>query len=334
MPRKKKTIVEETLPDTPETPGVNTEDFADAICIRTKVYKLNSGSRSFCFETQEPVDEVSVQAQYPTGGKFIVLEYNSLNQIINTTHIDIEPKPIAHVPGNGVADFQLRVLMDELNFTRQMMLKMIEGKTDGNNGRPDTSLGELAQAMQMLHQLSPQTNASDLILKGMELGMKANGGADWKASLVDAAKDIAPAVVQVIGAAKQNPPIPQGQTMIESTPASLVKSGIDWLKPKILSGMEPGLAVSWVIQNSNDALCQQLIAQAVRGDVSNFAEFDPEINNEPFKSWFVNAIQQLKEWYAEQSAATGDSIGGTGDDTDGAVDAVLSSPKPIVAKVG
>jgi len=332
MPRKKKTIVEETLPD--DAP--DTGDLADVICVLSKVYKLNSGGKSFCFQTTEPVDEVYIQAQYPTGGKFIVLEYNTLNQVMGTTHIDIEPKPLSVVPiGNG-GDLQSRMLLDELSFTRTMMLKMIEGLTSGRTQQANTPIGELAQAMQVVNEMSSKSNPVDLIVKGMELGIQANGGApDWKAQLAETAKQIIPAFV----AKQQTVQISQGQQpMIQTTPVAMIKQGIDWLKPKILSGMTVDLAIGWVIQNANDPTCNQLIANAIKGDVNTFIEFDPELANEPYRTWFETAIQLLKDEYAaaqqQQGDNTDDHERGDRDRSDIASHENAGAGKSKIAKIG
>jgi hypothetical protein len=98
--------------------------------------------------------------------------------------------------------------------------------------------------------------------------------------------------------------------------------------------MSVDLAIGWVIQNAKDPLCNQLISQAIRGDVNTFIAIDPEIANEPYKTWFTSAIQLLKDEYAAaQSANTLDSERGTGDDTDDAVDEKASAGKPKVVKV-
>lgn len=331
MPRKKKTIVEETLPDVNDVTNAD-GDLADIVCVLTKVYKINVGSRSFCYQTTEPVDEVSIQGQYPAGGKFVVISYNAMNDVINTVHIDIEPKPLTS-NGNGASeDIRTRMLLEELAFTRNMMLQMINGVFSNKTQATATPLGELAQAMQVVHGMSPQTNSADLILKGMELGMKANGsGGDWKTALVDTAKEIAPVVVQAFSAAKQ---VQQGQTqMIALPPAMMLKQGLDWLKPRIISGMEPDLAVNWVITNANDPMCQQLLTHAAQG-LDAFITADPEIANEPFKTWFTTAIQQLKDWYAAQSANQDDNERGIGDDSDVTDNENISSGKSTVRKIG
>jgi hypothetical protein len=333
MPRKKRTIVEETIPD--ETPQTTDDDFTDGICVISKVYKISAGGKSFCFQTTEPVDEVTVQEQYPTGGKFVVNEYNTLNQIIRTQHIDIEPKPLASNSSNGNDDLRTRMLMDELNFTRNMMLKMIEG-ISSNKQNTSTPLGELAQAMQVVHQMAPVGNPVDLIVKGMELGIKSNGGTtDWKAEVVSAVKEVAPAVVTALASNRQIPNQGHQPTMIASNPPeSLLKQGIAWLKPQILAGMTTDLAIGWVIQNSSDPMCNQLIGLAIRGNVDTFIQIDPELANEPYRTWFVSAIQLLKEEYAAaQSANQSDNERGNRDDSNTTDDEIVSVGKSKIVKV-
>jgi hypothetical protein len=331
MPRKKRTIVEETLPD---NPSEDTEDITSIVCVLTKVYKLNSGGKSFCFQTTEPADEVTIQAQYPTGGKFLVLEYNTMNQVIGTTHIDIEPKPLAvSSNGNGNEDIRTRMLMEELAFTRNMMLQMINGVFSGKSQATATPLGEIAQVMQVMNEMSPKNNPVDLIIKGMELGVKSNGGAaDWKAELVSAAKDVLPAVVQTIGARQQ---IQGQQPMISTAPAAMIKQGIDWLKPQILTNMSVDLAVGWVIQNAKDPLCQQLIGHAIKGDVNTFIQIDSELANEPYLTWFTTAIQLLKDEYAaaqQQGTDTDDNERGTGDRSDVTTHETINVGKSHIVK--
>ena len=333
--RKKRTIIDEEIPA--ENVSVN-DDLADFVIVNTKVYKVNAGEKSFCFQAQEPVDEVYIQQQYPTGGKFVVVELNAMNQQVRVQHINIEPRPLPATT-NGGGDIQTRLLLDELSYSRAMMLKMIEGMFNSRQQHAEqTPIGELITAVTGLHNMTaPKIDAAELILKGMDLGIKANGGnaaGDWKAELVTAAKEVLPAA---IGAMQVRQPTTQQQqiSMVQTTPAALVKQGIEWLKPRIISGMGPDLAVGWVIQNNADPLCQQLIAQAIQGDINSFIQFDAEISNEPYKTWFTNAILQLKEWYAEQQGATeNDNDGGIGDGPDTPSDAVVSIGKSKVTKIG
>jgi hypothetical protein len=329
MPRKKRTIVEETLPD---NPSIENDDIADMVCVLSKVYKLNTTGKSFCFQTTDPVDEVSIQIQYPTGGKFIVQEYNSMAQVLNTTHIDIEPKPLAAVANGNGGDIRSQMLLDELAFTRNMMLQLINGLVNNKGQQAATPLGELAQAMQVVHQMGSANNPVDLIIKGMELGVKSTGGApDWKAQLVETAKDVLPAVMQTMNSARQVQP--QGPPTMIQAPATMIKQGIDWIKPRIIGGMDTDSAVNWLITNANDPMCNQLLMHAAQG-IESFIAIDPEIANEPYKTWFSNAILALKEWYAAQSTNQDDNDGGTGDDTDTPNDESVGTGKSTIRKIG
>ena len=332
MPRKKRTIVEETLPD---NPAIEDETITDFMCVLTKVHKLSGADRFFCFQSETPVDEVLIQSQYPSGGKFIVTEYNSAGSLLDTKMINIEAKPFAvtGVNGNGGEDIRSRMLLEELAFTRNMMLQMINGMFNSKSQQSATPLAEIAQVMQTIHTMSPAINPTDLVLKGMELGIKANGGApDWKAQLAETAKEILPTVVQTLGTVRQTQP-QQGPMMIQAAPATLIKQGLDWLKPRIISGMDTESAVNWVITNANDPTCQQLLMHAAQG-LDAFVKIDPEIANEPYKTWFINAIQALKEWYAAQSANQNDNDGGDGNDTDVANDADISTGQSTIRKIG
>ncbi|MCI0618950.1 hypothetical protein L0244_38750 [bacterium] len=327
--RKKRTIVDEDLPE------VSTDidsDVSDIIVVLSKVYKLNNGARSFCFQTQEPVDEVSVQAQYPSGGKFVVLEYNGLNQLVNTTHIDIEPKPLpVGVNGNGVMDLQNRLLMDEIAWTRQMLMQLLTNK---NGNQPATPVIELVQALQGIHSLAPNgRDPIELLIKGMELGAKSNGASgDWKSDLIHTAKEVLTPAVEAFGAFKQQQLTQHNPMITNALPSvSILKQGITWIKSKILSGLEPDFAVGWIVRNANEY--QPFLELAIKGSIESFIELDSEIANEPYRTWFTTAIQLLKDEYEQQSANNPDVDGGNGDSSDVAVNEESRPRKSKITKV-
>lgn len=336
MPRKKKTIIEENLPDeTPQGAGAG-DDITDFLVVLTKVYKLNGATRSFCFVATEPVDEVLIQNQYPAGGKFIAVEYNAMNEVVRTTPIDIEPKPLTNVPATINGNGELAMLREELSFQRNMVTQMINGlfqsKINGNGDQ--LSMLEMVQVMQGLKDLGGKGGSSpvDLLIKGMELGAKTNGGGDWKTDLIATAKEVLPPIANSIAQARQ----PQGTTrMIQTTttPADVLKQGIAWIKTKILTGMQPDLAVGMLVQFANDPQYQPILATAIQGDINTFISIDPEIANEPYRSWFTVAIEELKGWYAEQSTTENDNERGNGDSADVAGNANTGTRKPKIEKV-
>jgi hypothetical protein len=114
---------------------------------------------------------------------------------------------------------------------------------------------------------------------------------------------------------------------IVQTPESQLKDGIAWLKKKILSGLTPDLAVEWIVNNANDPQYQPIISTAINGGVDAFIQLDAEIGNEPFKTWFTTAIDDLKGIYAEQSTNAADNDGGNGNGTN-----VTGNAKPRTAK--
>ena len=302
--RKRRTIIEETLPPTNDAETSGNDDIADLLIVMSKVYKINGPSKSFCTQTTEPVDELFLQSNFPAGGKYIVEEYNNMNQLVSKPVYEIEPKAVAvHANGNGNGngmsphDVQIRMLFDELTFTRQLLMQQL-----ANNGNKGGTITEMISGLAGLHALAPGgKDPVDLIIKGMELGMKSNGGGktDWTDKLMDTVKEIAPTAIQAISLANQ-PKDGNGQPMLPAatTPQSRIKQAMAWLKSNIITGLDTDLAVAWVIRNanSNDEQCRELLATAVQGSVDNFIAIDPEIANEPYRAWFTKAITEIKEW--------------------------------------
>lgn len=314
--RKRRTIIEEVLPPTTDQEPGSGEDIADMIIVMSKVYKVNGVSKSFCTQTNEPVDEVFLQSNYPAGGKYIVEEYNNMNVLVNKQHYEIEPKALAPTNGNGnghgvsATDVQIRMLFEELNFTRQMLMQQLT-----NNNNKGGSLTEMIAALAGLHQLAPGgKDPVELLIKGMELGM--NGGSpksgDWKTMLIDTVKEVAPGAIQAIAMANSKQPMNGNEVpMLPVSPDAQIKMGLDWIKSRIIAGMDTDLAVGWITTNANDPQYQPLIVKAIQSGIDGFIAIDHEIANEPYRSWFDKAITEIKEWYEQQQQVQ------TDDDMDG-----------------
>jgi hypothetical protein len=340
MPRKQRTIIDEVLDDKDKANSSN-DDIVDITPVLYKVYKINGVSRSFCCQSVESLDELAIQNQYPNGGKFEIHVFNSAGETIDKQAIDIEPKPqnmMTAIPnGNGhvsgQSDIQVRMLLDELQFSRQMILQMLANKGGGSE---QTSVTELITGMQGLHALTSQKDPVELLVKGMELGKSNSGSFDWKESLINTVREVAVPALSAIGSMRASPaqtfqangPMPQ----VQLPPADVIKSGLIWLKSKILKGLDPGLAVDMLIMNADDPKYQPILTLAIRGSIENFVELDSEIENEPFKTWFTNAIQLLKDWYAEQNNDGGNMERGNGNGPDVAIDAKSGTRKLKVAK--
>lgn len=337
--RKKRTIIDEVLPEDQQRETNNEADISDIVIVLSKVYRVNTnGKRSFVFQTAEPVDEITIQDRSPNGGSFAVIEFNSSGEVVNTNTFDIEPKAITTLPNSpsSASDIHVQMLQNQLQFAQQMVLQLL-----GNRGTESTPVAEIVSAIKDMHSITGGGGKDpvDMILKGMELANKANGGtADWKTELISTAKEAVGPVLSMLS--KQNPPqsqtIPHGEThMIPAkTPETIVNEAIKWLKGKILFGLTPDLAVDWILQNGNDPQYQPILATAIQGTVDNFIAMDAEIGNEPYRTWFATAIQLIKDAYAEQSANNTDLERGTGNGTNVAGNEKSSPAKSKLKKVG
>lgn len=333
--RKKRTIVDEIIPDDEQRSTNTDSDISDILITLSKVYRINpNGKRSFSFQTGESVDEIMIQERCSNGGSFVVIEFNSSGEVVNTNAFDIEPKIIPALSNSpsSTGDIQVQMLMNELQWARGMVMQLL-----GNRNSEQTPVAEIVSAIKDMHSIAGGGGKDpvDMIIKGMELANKANGGSgDWKTELISTAKE---AIGPVLGALsqRQQPQQTGEQQMIPAqTPDTVIKEAIKWLKGKILFGLTPDLAVDWILQNGNDPQYQPILAAALNGTVDNFIAVDSEIGSEPYRTWFTTAIQQIKDAYAEQSASNTDLVGGTGNTPDNAVDAKSGSAKSKLKKVG
>jgi hypothetical protein len=335
--RKKRTIVDEILPDEQIRNDNNDTDISDLVIVLSKVYRVNpNGKRAFSFQTSEAVDEVMIQERCPNGGSFAVFEYNSSGEVVNNATFDIEPKTIATLNNSSTSasDIHVQMLQNQLQFAQQMVLQLL-----GNRNNEATPMSEIVSAIKDMHSISGGNGKDpvDLIIKGMELANKSNGGTgDWKTELISTAKEAIGPVMSALSARPQQPT--PGETVMISantnTPDTIVRDAIKWLKSKIIFGLTPDLAVDWILQNGNDPQYQPILTTAVNGTVDNFIAIDAELGNEPYRTWFTTAIQMIKDAYAEQSANNSDMDRGTGNITNVTVDAKSSSAKSKLKKVG
>lgn len=350
MPRKKRTIVEETLPDNPSS--ILTTDEGESVLMDSelpldevfnsfgeqpflmKVYKITPTGSSFVFSSTEKPSaatfESSIQDRCPSGGKFVIRFYVNNRIVEPSRHVEIEPRPMNALVNSGATDardVQIRMMQDNLVMFQQMLMAFI--------GRPapvtqQTPMNDLVQAMTVMHGLNGNKSSDvDVLIKGIELakGLNGNGvAADWKSELLSTAREVLAPVAGAFAQQKMMQADPQQRAITEGSvngngmnrgmiPNMLIKQGLSWLKPKILSGNFPvEIAVDWILTNGNDAMYQPFLAMAVQGNIDTFIQIDPELANEPYKSWMITAINMLKGAYANNNQA--DNDGGIGDNTD------------------
>ncbi len=354
MPRKKRTIVEETLPDnTLTTPDGETIMFGDDAPLDEvfdsfgeesflmKVYRITPTGSSFVFSSTEKPNpalfESSIQERCPSGGKFVVRFYKNNRIIEPSRHVEVEPRPttvnVSSNAAESVYAVQVKMLTDQLMMMQNMVMAFIGRPAPVTQQTPVNEMLAVITAMNGIHGNKP--DSVDMLVKGMELAKGLNGGAaDWKAELVSTAKEVLVPVAGVIAQHKMQQQQPQPNPTIQQIPertidngmkpsASLIKMALSTLKPQIMSNMlEPGLAVDWIVANGTNPMYQPFLAIALQGDVNTIIAIDPEFANEPYKSWATQVITMLKEAYANNQ---GDSDGRTGNSPDTTGNEIIST---------
>lgn len=354
MPRKKRTIVEETIPD---ESIINQQDFQlqgdEALdelvdtygsSNRIKVYRINqTGRDSFCFETNDRISESYIQNRYPQGGRFRAQIYNGNTNIKIGPAIEyaIEPVPLTTPTTNGngnghnpinIEAVQIQMMQQNMQFYQQMLLTMIQNMNNGNQNQPN--LTEMITALNGLNGLTQGKSGIDLIMKGMELGAKANGKSDWKSDLMDTVKEVAVPAIEAYTVSQKisRPQQLSGEQPVQIPPSFIIQQGLKWLKTRITGGMPTLDAARWLAINGNDPQYQPFVVLAMQEGIEGFIKLDPEIANEPYKSWFTETIELLKEIYENARNADPDNDGGIGDNSDSSNDENVSVGKPKLTK--
>lgn len=306
---KKRTIVEETIPDTPQ----QTSDISlPSTWSKIKVYKIVPGvpEPRYCFQVQTPIDEEGLQNSGYGGGRYELRYCDIDGQVINETIFEVADKPQPQTPLTPEA-LQIHMLREQKQQTHELLMAVL-----GAGGKASTPMSEIAQMWGIMQGGGGQgggMNLIDVFIKGLELGRKTDGGSgDWKSMLIDAGREVLPTVAAAVAAhGKQpippgmlpnvihtngNPPIP---VPIQPTMDVLVKAGLQYMKPRILAGMPYDLALEWITTNANDPTYQPIVNFAMAKTFDDLVLLDPEIANEPYKTWFSNVLTGIKEHFNE-----------------------------------
>lgn len=91
-----------------------------------------------------------------------------------------------------------------------------------------------------------------------------------------------------------NPQVEQPASTEEQNKLMLV-SAIQWLKKKALAGKDPELQVDFIIDNFDDPTSRALAATMLNQPFDEIGKLDPEIMQEPLRSWFQRVYDLLRE---------------------------------------
>jgi hypothetical protein len=328
--RKRRTIVEETLPASndvelePDQMDITLEGVDDTEAlqevlsqfgetnVQLKVFQQTSTGPRFCYHCQT-LDEEFIQKNWG-GGDYTVRVFIN-GKYKKNIPIKIAASPTSLQP-NAPSALPIKSDTDRhLQFLEEMVLKLITRENAAPPPPAGPSLTDLTTALANLDGLrGKQETGVDLIMKGIQLARDVNGETDWKTDLVRTAKDALPQVLTMFG----KPPMPPnpGQPAIAGTvepPEAMLRSGIAYLKQLAVNGVDPVSIIDLVKANAGQPQYQPIIHAIITKEFADFAAIDPEIGTEPFFSWFKPIFDGLRSELSPQNQLDVDSAGDVGD---------------------
>jgi len=329
MARFKTTTIKENLPDESTLDNMTGDDLVQPPIVLDMseesgevwtrfpgaTYRVSKqavdGKMEYCDKlSSADVDDLADYLQKKhQGGKFMVRVFpqGSLHPS-HILHLRIAPKPTETSNNTDAGSIESRMLRDQLLFTQQMLLRMMDNR--GNA----TPLGELADAIKILNPSNGVTPDSmlNLVLKGMDIARKAEGGLDWKSELIQVGKEMAPQIMETFRTLKGNPVAPPQQEQIPVKLEDFILKAIQYLKPQILANtLTVDLALDVALAQAANPQYAPFLEFTLNGDLDKFIVIDPQLNNEPFRTWFSQFITGLKEAYANQGVDEDDDSTGT-----------------------
>lgn len=327
MPRatgkKRKTIIEETLPDgleegegEPTTFDVSMEAVEDAETLQgvlsqfgetnvvMKVLREASGGAEFCYQT-DTIDEEFIQKNFGGGTYqvriFIGGRYRKTLKLQIASRITPTGNPLAETTSSHTA------------FLEKMVLALIskENVAPVPTAVQPTML-ELTTALSNLDNLrGKQESGIEMLMKGIELSQSLNStqAGDWKTDLIRTAKDALPMFLNGRGGNPVPPGVPPQQAQLEV----MLRSGIQFLKKKCMAGTDPNLIVEWVCANAEEEQYQSLIRTVCTTEFAAFASLDPEIGTEPYFSWFKPLYDGIRSAFSGTDSVDDDPERHVGD---------------------
>jgi hypothetical protein len=198
---------------------------------------------------------------------------------------------------------------------------------------PTTPVGELAQALKAMHEISrPATDSAPNIIELIKLGVQiASSGGKFPIEEDDSfsgvvkgvLKEAGPAIVQGLmmgrnGGGSSVPVQQLQQVSPEEAGVMILKQGILWLKKKAAAGKDPLLYADLVGDNAEtDERAQYIVRSIAASEFDVFAQLDPEIGNPPYREFFKAFYDRIR----------------TGADASDSMDDDTSGPRGNVANI-
>lgn len=371
MGRKRKTVTteEEELethppvdqPPQPEQPTREQVDFKTFIQslapvdARVKIWRFDDAGREV-FQGVCQVDSVSeefIQTRYGEGD-YTVRLVNPAGTYVGTRKISIGPAPIKEptpiaVPQpvesrEQLLSMQIEALRTELNNQRELVYRLVD-RLGAGDGRPSSGIGEVAEALKMLHGFAqPPTmlnSIADIISVVKQLrDISAGSGEGETRGVVGVIKDVVQAVPEALAAMRGTASVerrnfvpalpdtaPPAQITAEDSRLGLLRVGINYLKAKARARSDVGLYVDFIADNFNDPQWYPFVSLLER-PYEEVTKIDAELLQPLYRPWFESLLNELRNAISDRSVTTGtvrDASDASGDEDSGASQPVPES---------
>lgn len=286
---------------------------------RVKVYYQDpdQGFEDFYLFGCDPktLTEDLIRRKQPKGGKFRLKIYNGSFYVgCRTWNIapdlsDVSRKESNESSGknqeNSNHSAEITLLREQVNRQHELVTKMMESLSQRQAGPGMTEMMAIVEKVSSMVPKQPDISALIVPVMGLfgkviEMGKDiGSGGAEsWKDRLVTLGMNTIeklPLLLQQIGAARGGDEMIAGNGMSEGAALMALKEGIKQLKKKALAGKDPRLWVDVIADNFDDPQYQALALALANSTFEDFGRLDPEILQEPLKSWFRTLYDGLRE---------------------------------------
>jgi hypothetical protein len=347
-PRKKRTIVEEEIPDgqsgldeplnefdvslesvdDTETLKSVLEQFGQTDNVLYRVYKQTpTGPPSFCYETPH-FDEPFLQRERGAG--------------IYTVRIFINGKCKKSIPvqveaptgtGSGASGPAFAPGDSHAQFLEKMLMALVSNMATHNQSSQGPTITDLTTALANLDGLrGKQESGLDMFKQGMDMAKTmmdvagGGGGGDWKSELLKMGREAVPAITSIVQNRMTQPngtptvqPV-QEQTMIDPEQMTdeqkklLLKQTITYLKGQFISGLPPESALDFIIANSGNPQYQTVIRAVLAFSFEDIVKLDAELQSEPFNVCFRTVYDGLRSNFGSADSMDDDTGRDSGDD--------------------
>jgi hypothetical protein len=297
------------------------EQFPDA-GITAKLYDSEG---KYCYRVPDPasIDEDVIRKRCGAG------DFN-LRIYVNGKYRQAIPLPIRQLLSSesdnnanslpGVVSFDTRhseFLERQAQRNHELLLAAI-----GSKNSSGTSVTDLVAALSQLDGLRGKPeNATDILMKGIQLAQSLEGKTDWKTDVLRTVQDIAPKALDLLSGKQVPGPVPGGQPTMPINPQqqsalppdAIIKAGLGFLKKKAIGGVDPELIVDWIEANAEDEQYQILLHAVFTLSFEDVVKYDPEIGTGPFLPFFRQLYDGLRSRFSPANSMDVDSRGIMGD---------------------